>query len=215
MRRPEILLQILLAIFAQIACRSAYATLQPVLTAPQPCIDQFQPKFTSQHYRASIDVTGKHLSGILVLKKMPSGNTRVLFTGESGPTFFDFEIGKGSFKVHYCIRKLNKKAVIHTLRRDFEVLLMENIGTPATIIRTDKTALYYPFTHSKETEYYVTDLTCSRLLRAELAGRRKKKVLFTFTEYENGMPGQVIIEHQTFNFVIRLDALHKTEPTQD
>ena len=190
------------------SCRSEYAALT-LLPNPTPFSRESMPPAGSdtRKYRCSVDVSGKHLSGILIFKPMAGGHTRALFTGEAGPTFFDFELSDSAFQVHYCMKRLDKKAVLRTLRRDLELLLMLNKGIPAEAVYTDGKAWYYPFDHKKERLYYVTEPGCGQLLRAESGNGRKKKVLVYYRDFEKGMPKAASIEHQTFTFVIRLEAL--------
>ncbi|HQY12763.1 MAG TPA: hypothetical protein PK133_11145, partial [Ferruginibacter sp.] len=76
-------------------------------------------------YSTTVDVSGNHLSGLLLVKKMPDSSTRMVFSSEMGLSFFDFEFSAdGNFKVYSIIKKMNRKAVIKTLRHDFELVLM-------------------------------------------------------------------------------------------
>ena len=192
-------------------CHSPYAALQPAPDVSPECIQRLRPVFSSKIYKTEVDVVGKQLSGLLVFKTMPDSSRRVVFTSETGPTLFDFEFNRGAFRVLFCQKKLNRKAVLRTLRKDFELLLMENPGRPEPVLR-DSQVLYFPFRAGKETNYYRTDTACSRLLGMEKAGRRKKKVLITLSPFESGMPEHVQIEHRNFTFAIRLTAFERNAP---
>src|SRR5579871_1111397 len=110
-------------------CTSLYSNLQKT-KADVACLEKFKPEFTSSLYSASIDVVGKHLSGLLIFKKMPDSSMRIVFSGETGFTFFDFEFSAdGNFVVHSIIKQMNKKPVIKTLRKDFELILMQHVET--------------------------------------------------------------------------------------
>src|SRR5258708_13414216 len=75
-------------------------------------------------YHASVEVVGNHISGLLLIKNMPDSAIRVVFTNEAGITFFDFGFSRDrTFTVHSIIKKLNKKPVVQTLRKDFELIL--------------------------------------------------------------------------------------------
>src|SRR5258706_1999072 len=75
-----------------LSCASSYHDLQPV-QGNASCLKKFRPVFHADWYNASVDVIGKHLSGLLLFKMMPDSSTRVVFTNEVGVTFFDFEFG--------------------------------------------------------------------------------------------------------------------------
>src|SRR5690349_10497852 len=84
-------------------CASSYQDLKPVQADPA-CLAKFKPVFKSTWYNASIDVVGKHLSGLLLFKTMADSTMRVVFTNEVGITFFDFEFApNGHFKVKQVI----------------------------------------------------------------------------------------------------------------
>lgn len=190
------------------ACHSPYSTLKEAPGISPECVQKFRPAFTSHIYKTEVDVVGKQFSGLLVLKTMPDSSRRVVFTSETGPTLFDFEFKQDSFRVRYCLKKLNRKAVIRTLRKDFELLLMENIGQPDGRVLRDSARLYFPFISGKETNYYLTDTLCQRLLRIEKAGPRKPKVIVDMEPFQAGMPENVLLEHRNFTFAIRLKALN-------
>lgn len=192
---------------AFIACHTPYSLLQPAPDIAPKAVEKFRPVFSSVIYKTEVDVVGKQLSGLLVFKTMPDSSRRVVFTSETGPTLFDFEFRPDTFVVRYCYKKLKRKAVIQTLRKDFELLLMENAGAPAKQVMRDSAALYFPFIAGKETNYYITDTAVQQLLRIEKTGRRKQKVVISLSPFDVGMPEKVWIEHRNFTFAIRLNAL--------
>ena len=198
---------IFLFIFFASACRSPYASLTEAPDISPACVQKFRPSFSSFLYKTGVAVAGKTLSGLLIFKTMPDSSRRVVFTSETGPTLFDFGFARDTFLVHYCYKKLNRKAVIRTLRKDFELLLMENTGQPEGRVLRDSARLFFPYLSGKETNYYITDTLCRQLLRVEKAGRRKKKVTIEMSPFEGGMPENVKIEHRNFTFAIRLKAL--------
>lgn len=190
------------------ACHAPYAALKESAGISPNCVQQFRPVFSTHIYQTEVDVVGNQFSGMLVFKTMPDSSKRVVFTSETGPTLFDFEYSRDTFRVRYCLKKLNRKAVIQTLRKDFELLLMENPGQPPAQVLRDSAHLYFPFVSGKETNYYITDTLCRNLLRIEKAGRRKQKVVMEMEPFQAGMPENVRIEHRSFTFAIRLKTLN-------
>jgi hypothetical protein len=184
------------------ACSSAYRHLQPAPGDPA-CVQKFKPHLGSAIYKTEVDVVGKHLSGLLVLKAMPDSSTRVVFTSEMGLTFFDFAFAAdGSFTVQRIIDKMDKKAVKKTLRKDFELILLEHTRNGRVL--TDGQSRYYAFPQEKGTNYYITDSTCGRLDRIEKSSSRKAVVIARMMNYQNGVPDSISIVHQKFNFTITL-----------
>ena len=199
---------LLLSLLLLSACRSPYAVLVEAPGISPDSVWKFRPTFSSFMYKTEVDVMGNQFNGILVFKTMPDSSRRVVFTSETGPTFFDFEFKEDRFRVVYCLKKLNRKAVIQTLRKDFELLLMQNPGRPAAVVLRDSAHLYFPFVSGKETNYYVTDTLCQNLLRIEKSGRRKTKVTVWMDPFQAGMPENVRIVHRNFTFAIRLTVLN-------
>src|ERR1041385_5353321 len=119
------------------------------------CIEKFKPVFHSDLYEAKVDVIGKHISGLLLFKMMPDSSMRVVFTNEAGVKFFDFEFQGKNFRVHQIIRQLNKKPVVKTLRKDFEMILMPWIGLEKPVVYKNGDELRYVFKHEKENDCVV------------------------------------------------------------
>src|SRR5690349_19629722 len=97
-------------------CASEYKTLKQV-PLDQACLSKIQPaKIQTQWFDASIDVVGKHISGLLLVKTLDDNTRRVVFTNEAGVTFLHFGWdAENKFKVHQIISQLGKKVVIDLL----------------------------------------------------------------------------------------------------
>ena len=159
-------------------------------------------------YNTKVDVTGKHLSGLLLIKAMPDSSTRLVFSSEMGFTFFDFEFAAdGAFKVYYILPQMDKKAVLTTLRKDFEILLMQHLDLEKASVHKKDGLFYYGFPQTKGNNYYITDSACTRLTRVERASKRKAVVVAVMQDYTEGMPDTIGISHTNFNFTIGLKKL--------
>jgi len=171
---------------------------------------KFKPVFNVALYKTEVDVVGNHLSGLLLIKKMPDSSTRMVFSNEMGFTFFDFGfMGDGNFKVYSVIKKMNKKAVLKTLRNDFELILMERLDTAAVSIRINKGLIYYVFPETKGYNYYITDNTGDNLVSMERASKRKTVVQAIMKNYIKGTPDTIGISHKTFNFTFGLKRIER------
>ena len=190
------------------ACASQYKHLQQS-TGDDSCLQKFKPDFTRALYYTQVNVTGKHLSGLLLIKKMPDSSTRMVFSNETGFKFFDFEFAaNGDFKVHQIIDQLNKKPVLITLRKDFEIVMMQDKAMQNGFIKTDTSGLkYYGFPEEKGYNYYITDSSCNELIRIERASSRKPVVKAIMKDYKNGIPDTIGISHTGFTFDIGLKRL--------
>lgn len=192
-----------------ISCSPAWKKMQPAQSSVD-VLQKFKPVFTVALYNTKVDVVGNHLSGLLLIKKMPDSSTRLLFSNEMGFTFFDFEFDStGKFKVYSIISKMNKKSVIKTLRKDFELVLMNNLDGAKPVTRTDNGLLYHIFPQSKGFNYYITDSTANELIRMERASNTKTVVEAIMKNYISGIPDTVGITHKNFDFTIGLKLIER------
>lgn len=189
-------------------CSSAYKNLRES-PGHAACITQFRPQFANTLYSAQVDVLKHHLSGLLFFKQMPDSSLRVVFANEMGFKFFDFEFTPGGgFVKHYMLPKMDKKAVVKTLRGDFELVLLRPSLENAKVLR-DSSYLYIAVPTEKGNNYYITDTACSRLERIEKASRRKPVVKVWLGHYVAGVPDSILISHQGFTFNISLQRVQK------
>jgi hypothetical protein len=191
-------------------CASDYHHMQTVDTRAD-CIAKFAPvQFNTSWYHASVDVVGNHISGLLLIKNMPDRSYRVVFTNEAGVTFFDFGFSDhGVFVVHSIIKQLDKRPVIQTLRKDFELILGLPFRTESfqTWIRDDE--VFYGVKQKKETAYFITSKDCASLRRLELGSSRKRKVTVHVTGQGYPLPEKIKLMHNTFNMQINLTRFEK------
>jgi hypothetical protein len=189
------------------SCSSSYKNLRPVDTG-NDCVQKFKPTFARALYNTQVNILKHHLSGILLIKQMPDSSIRILFTMETGFKFFDFEFNKaGDFKVYSIIDKMNRKPVIKTLKKDFELALMINVIDSNANAFTRDGAIYHQFKNEDLYDYYITDSGCSKLLRIEHADDRKVKTTIIMHDYVNGIPDTIGITHHNIKFNIGLKRL--------
>ncbi|MBW8684072.1 hypothetical protein [Chitinophaga rhizophila] len=189
-------------------CSSAYKNLQQT-NGDVHCITKFRPQFKNTLYSTQVDVLKHHLSGLLFFKQMPDSSLRVVFANEMGFKFFDFEFTKdGGFFKHYMLPKMDKKAVVKTLRSDFELVLLQPDLSKAQIKR-DKDYHYTVVPTEKGNNYYITDTTCQELVRIEKSSSRKPVVKVWMQDYTAGVPDTINIRHQGFKFNISLQRVQK------
>jgi outer membrane lipoprotein-sorting protein len=180
------------------------ANLQ-VTTGDPGNLQKFKPGFSVALYKAGVDVVGNHLSGLLLIKRMPDSTMRMVFSNEIGFKFFDFEFSEGGgFKVFSIIKQMNKKALIKTLRKDFELIMMEGTDPLNVLIRKDEGLIYYTFRQANGYNHYITNLPGNELVRMERSSRRKPVMEAIMKNYKNGIQDTIGITHKNFNFTIGL-----------
>lgn len=193
-----------------IACSSEYKALQSI-PPDQACYLKIKPSgIQTCWFSAHVEVVGKHISGLLLIKNMPDSSKRVVFTNEAGVTFFDFEFqSNGTFQVKQILKSLNKKPVIETLRKDFELILGLPFQQEKAKAWRGANEIYFGVSQKKETAYVITDLDCASLRRLEIGSTRKRKVAVILKGADLTLPDSVEVKHFTFNMVITLKKLER------
>lgn len=178
------------------------------------CVQKFKPDFHSAMYKTSVDVTGKHFSGLLLIKNMPDSSTHIVFTNEMGFSFFEFGfLPDNGFRVYQVTPKMNKKALIRTLRKDFELILFRNMDSTRSYSLTDSQLVYHAYPQTKGVNYYITNIPCSHLVKMQRASDKKPVVEAMFEENNPGLPpDSIFIKHLNFNFSITLIKIPKLAP---
>jgi hypothetical protein len=178
------------------------------------CIQKFKPVFDHVVYKTSVDVVGKYISGLLIIKRMPDSSSRIVFTNEMGFTFFDFGFGADTgFRVYQIAPAMNKKPLIVTLRKDFELILFRNMDSVSRDALTDSGLIYHAFPQSKGVNYYITDSICGRLVKMQRASDKKPVMeAFLFGNSPGESPDSISIRHLNFNFSIGLKKISAIAP---
>jgi len=193
-----------------VSCASGYKSRKPV-PLDQACIEKIQPPgITTSWYTTYVDVVGRHISGLLLIKQMPDSSKRIVFTNEAGVTFLDFRFAaNGTFEVKQVIKQLNKKPVILTFRKDFELMLGIPFRKGISQAWLQDGEVYYGASQKKETAYFITTPDCASLRRMELGSRRKKKVTVSLWGNDLSAPDSIQVKHYTFNMVIGLKKIER------
>lgn len=191
-----------------LSCSTIRPILKPAEVDPA-CIKKFVPELNSVWYNTSVDVAGRHLSGLMLFKKLEDQSQRIVFTNEAGIKFFDFGFdASGKFTVYQALKRLNKKAVVNTFKRDFELLLMNKVGSQAPVAMQDDSTLKFAFDDGKETDYIITNPECSHLIKLEKWGR--KNVMTEITRQgANTIPDSIQIRHFNFDMTIKMRRLNQ------
>jgi hypothetical protein len=187
------------------ACASDYKGLQSVSTDNQ-CIESLKlPDFTTSWYDAGIEVAGKYIGGLLLIKDMPDSSARIVFTNEAGFKFFDFEFSEnGQFRIHHIIRQLDKKPVIRLLRSDFELMLGTPFKEGGWQSWEKDGEKYTGVVQKKEKHYFITGKDCASLHRIESGSQRKRKVSLYYGGTDMRDPDSIRLQHHTFAMQIKL-----------
>jgi len=162
-------------------------------------------------YRTSIDVYGKHFSGIMVIKKIEKDTSyRLVFLSELGMKIFDFEFNnnlKDQFKIHQILEPINKKLLINTLRQDFELFLKlypKNITSTSYI--SDNSTIE-KIKYNGLNNYYIFNNDSNYVTSILQKGWLFKKLIISNTGYSNNSPDNVNFTHKGINLIINLSKI--------
>jgi hypothetical protein len=201
---------LLFSIVVGSGCSSEYKLLRPIKADPS-CIERLKPRgVNTSWYNASIDVVGKHISGLLLIKNMPDSSTRIVFTNEAGVKFLDFEFRDNNrFTVHYILKQMNKKPVIRLLQNDFSLMLGIPFQSASWQAWQNQNEIYYGVHEKKETHYFITGQDCASLHWIESGSRRKRKLSLILSGNDLKKPDSINLQHHTFAMHITLRKLAK------
>jgi hypothetical protein len=193
-----------------LGCASDYKMLQPI-SVDQECLGRTKPpELETSWYTAGVDVVGRHLSGLLLIKVMPDETKRIVFTNESGVTLFDLGFGTGgTFTVHSIIPQLDKKAVVGLLRDDFSLLLGLPFKSEKWVAFSTEGEKYIGVAEKKEMHYIISDGNCSALRRLETGSKRKRKLTIALNGNDMRKPDSIVLQHHTFEMKIELKKIER------
>jgi hypothetical protein len=179
--------------------------MQKVVTV-ENCVQKFKPEFNRVVYKTSADVRKVHISGLLLIKTMPDSSVRIVFTNEMGFPFFDFGFGADTgFRVYQITPGMDKKYLITTLRKDFELILFRNMDSTSSFELRDSLLVYHAYPQPGGINYYITDILCKQLVKIQRASKKKPVVEASFPGNVYGnVPDSILIRHLNFNFTISL-----------
>lgn len=176
--------------------------------------------FKSVQYRASIDVIGKHLSGILVFKTQEDSSIRTVFVNEMGVTFFDISFFAQHYIFNAIMNSMDKKAVKRSLAKDLGMILMRGIykeNTAAQQLQSQAGTANQQKTFTlklkrKGSVQYTYNSDREQYPVIENFGKNKKVIsILQFYQQNNSAPDSIFVQHHTVHFTISLKQLHVTQ----
>lgn len=150
-------------------------------------------------YKAYFDVYKHHLSGLLYVKPTNNKSYRVVFLTEVGMKFFDIEIFKDTYKIHYAVEYLDKKILWKLLQNDFNSLLTNTLIEKKICVPTKKEFLH----HRKERTYYYINSE-NQFEKIEKRSRFRVKMFVYLRDYQENFPFEIEIEHKNIDVNIKL-----------
>ncbi len=202
------LLYISLLLFLSGCKTASYSDFQT--EAHDDCNASLRPPFSKTFYTAHIDIEGRQLSGLLMIKTTSEDTTHLVFSNEMGVTYFYFVFKGNYFRVVRCIKQLNRKVIINQLRKDFSLIVLPVIPQPDSIFQTAdgwKRTVH----HSDEIITFTSIEKCSRLITVKVISANKPKLDIAL--YGNQpVPDSLLISHKTYAFDIFLRRYDPVNP---
>ncbi len=200
MPRPIIYLLILIAFLSPV-----YSSAQSLLITPQKNIAVFTEKQAKYLYRAKINYKDKQISGIIIIKKSDSNSYRVAMVTELGMKLFEMEFfsnKKKPFVLHSCIKYLNKKIIINTLRKDFESLFINFEAWKKPKIIEQKKGNIYRYCYEGKRDYFCDKYgSINKIIRKSWF---RTQEIIIIENIKNPYPKSINIEHQHIDLKIQL-----------
>lgn len=173
---------------------------------------QFYPiPLQDASYRTSIDVMGKHLSGILIFREQDNHVQRIVMVNEMGVTFFDVSIQNIGYTFHQIMHSLDKKSVKRMLAKDLGMLLQQGIFASEAITNQHLPQVYTRKLNRKGYVVYEADTTNHRIKEIQNWGKKKVISIYPFYVKNNQQPDSISIQHHTFDCTIILKKIYATE----
>lgn len=178
MKQSFLFANLILVLFLLTSCASSKKTERNAAMHAVPII---RAEEHSQKYNMQLDFMKHHFSGLLVIRKLPDNEIRILASTYFGLSLFDFSLHEGEFRVNSCIEPMKKKKMLQLLEMDFKNLFLSEKN-----IRIKKK---------------------SSTFEKRVTGRGLGKSVFYLSQFVSGYPEQVRIRHPWLRLSIQLDKL--------
>jgi len=200
-------LQISILLLSLTSC--TLATTKNLVSSPVVNTHFDNPYFSDSNqdyvYKGKIDVYGNYFGGIFIVKKIGRLHHRIVLTTELGNKIFDFELQNDSYKVNYILEELDRKIIINTLKRDFQLLVKEH-----TIVKKkykNDPYIIYQSQHKKQLNFYFINKDTGKLEKLVNTSKRKEKTIVNFESINKKLAQRIVIEHKNIKLKIELKYL--------
>ena len=139
---------------------------------------------SSQKYNIQLDFMKHHMSGMLIVRRMPDNEIRIVASTYFGLSLFDFSLQDDKFNVNSCIEPMQKEKVLKLLEMDFKRLFLSEKSIRAKMSKDGST-------------------------EKRASGKGFGKSVLYITGDIPGAPVQIKIKHPWIRLTIRLDKLSK------
>jgi hypothetical protein len=181
------------------ACKAPTA-LQAKPKADCPAV--YDNRGKDVRYKANINVAGKHMSGILVLKETAIDTTHAIFITETGFRIFDVLVLQDTVLVSFMLSAMNTRLVRNLLCEDMRLLTHPDKGQNPNIVHRNKQLSVTFVQHRTTTEYRCSE-TCDTLNFILFRKKGVKKVKVQFYGMKNRWYERIALTH--FNVPMKMN----------
>lgn len=179
MKQCFLFANLILVLFILTSCASSRAARADAAANNMPsiiCAEEY-----SQKYNMQLDIMKHHFSGLLIVRKLPDDEIRILASTYFGLSLFDFSILGDEFRVNSCVEPMRKKKILRLLETDFKNLLLR--GKDIRIKKKSST------------------------FEKRVTGRGFGKSVFCLSQFVSGHPELVRIKHPWLRLSIQFDKI--------
>lgn len=153
-------------------------------------------------YKANIEVYGRNLGGIVVIKKIDEDTHRVVFATDFGNKLLDFEVSASSFKLNFSVEGMDNKRFLKLLENDFRLLLNRNYLIEKTFANSNENI--YESKQKRGMLYLFEIKEKKHLYQMIFTKKSKEKITFEFRNEQETSPTQIEIVHHSLPFRMQL-----------
>ena len=167
----------------------------------------FPVDFDKALFKATLDISKNHLSGVMFIKQTSDTTYRIIFSNELGMTYFDFELLERQMIVLSVFPQMNRKSLLKILENDFRMILFRDrtISEMDTEERcpADSTILHKVV--SKRGKYRYT-VNCDDLVLKEIEsiGKAIGSTRLLFSPPVDRVPGNITIQNPAIGLNFQL-----------
>ncbi|MEI6887672.1 MAG: hypothetical protein ACOYM0_05895 [Bacteroidales bacterium] len=167
----------------------------------------FLKGFEKALFHTSLDVAGKHLSGISIIKRTSDTSFHFTFANEIGMTYLDMEVFRKTYKADYIFEALNRKSFLKVLWSDFSMMLFSSSERKPVRMYLDnesEESVYFFLRQSMYTWINTKEMNLTRLVGWS---NYFDAVMINFSEYDAGFPSEIKISNPRIRMVLTFSLL--------
>ncbi len=158
-------------------------------------------------YKGSMEVFGKHFSGLYFFKQMGEDKKRMVVLSEFGLNLLDFQFSADSAQLMNAQDFLNKPGLIELLKGDFGFLVRGLQASDVVKYRLQPNAKDMALTKIKTDNGRFTlyhRVTDGRLVKVKQRQNWFSSVIYAFAYQDSHLPDEILIRHTGMPFKMKL-----------